>query len=250
MKKSIAIIVALVLVAALAYCVVRYAPSWSVQGLYDWYKSHMTYGVIVLLMAIESSIIPLPSEIVVPPAAYFALQPGSSLEIVLVVVAATVGALLGSVINYGVSMLVGRPIVYAFADSRVGHMFMLNSEKMQHAEDYFNRKGAVSIFLGRLLPAVRHLISIPAGLSRMNFGTFTLFTTLGAALWNVVLAALGYLLFLAVPDDSQLFTQLEHYNHYLKLAGYALLAVVAAWIAWKAIKKKRSRNKEADTPNP
>lgn len=246
MKKSIAIIVALVLVAALVFCLVRYAPSWSAEGLYLWYKEHMTYGVIVLLMAIESSVIPLPSEVVVPPAAYFSLQSGSPLNIFLVVVAATVGALLGSVINYVVSMLVGRPIVYAFADSRVGRLFMLSSEKMQHAEEYFNRKGAISIFLGRLLPAVRHLISIPAGLSKMNFGTFTLFTTLGAALWNVVLAAFGYLLFLAVPDDTQLFAQLEHYNHYLKLAGYALLATVALWIAYKYFKNKKSKNSDGN----
>lgn len=215
--------------------------SWTEQ-LYNWFKQHMGYGAIILLMAIESSIVPLPSEVVVPPAAYFSLQANSNLEFWLVIVTATVGAYIGSAINYGLSMLIGRPVFYAFADSKIGHLFLLNREKLEHAEDYFRRKGSISIFFGRLLPAVRHLISIPAGLSRMNFGTFSFYTVIGAGLWNVVLAMLGYLLYRIVPDDSQLFVQLEHYSHYLKIAGFVLLAIVASYIAYKIYKNKRNKS--------
>jgi len=247
-KRSIFTAIALVAMFALAFSCFAQEPSaaasqmsWT-EELYNWFKEHMNYWAIILLMAIESSIVPLPSEVVVPPAAYFSLQANSNLDFWLVIVAATVGAYLGSAINYGLSMLIGRPVFYAFADSKVGHMLMLNRKKLEHAEDYFQRKGAVSIFFGRLLPAVRHLISIPAGLSRMNFGTFSLYTILGAGLWNVVLAMLGYLLYKVVPDDSQLFVQLEHYSHYLKIAGFVLLGVAAAYIGYKVYKNKKNKS--------
>ncbi|MBQ7691080.1 MAG: DedA family protein [Muribaculaceae bacterium] len=211
------------------------------RDIYFWLKDHIGYAALVLLMAIESSIVPLPSEVVVPPAAYFALQHDSDLNVWLVIAAATVGAYLGSVINYGLSVLLGRPIIYAFADSRLGHLLRLSGDKLRHAEDFFQRKGSLSVFVGRLLPVVRHLISIPAGLSQMNFARFSLYTFLGAGLWNVVLAALGWMLYLAVPDDALFFDQLEHYSHYLKIAGFALLAAVAAYIVWK-IKKREPKN--------
>lgn len=218
--------------------------SWA-EELYNWFKEHMNYWTIMVLMAIESSVIPLPSEVVVPPAAYFSLQANSSLDFWVVILVATVGAYLGSAINYGLSMLIGRPIIYAFADSKVGHFLRLSKEKMERAEQYFQKKGSISIFFGRLLPAVRHLISIPAGLSRMNFGTFSFFTIVGAGLWNVVLASLGYLLYRIVPDDSQFFTQLEHYNHYLKIAGFALLGCAVAYIVYKVYKNKKNKSKES-----
>lgn len=218
------------------------------ERLYLWFKDHMNYWTIILLMAIESSIIPLPSEVVVPPAAYFSLQANSPLDFWLVIVTATIGAYLGSAINYGLSMVIGRPVFYAFADSKIGHLFLLSRQKLENAEDYFRRKGSKSIFFGRLLPAVRHLISIPAGLSRMNFGTFSLYTALGAGLWNVVLALLGYLLYRMVPDDSQLFTQLEHYSHYLKIAGFILLALAIIYIIYKVRKnKKNKKDRSAET---
>lgn len=237
-------IVSIAVVALIALLVVGYFNmpdmEFSARGLYEWYKDHMTYTVIVILMAIESSIIPLPSEVVVPPAAYFALQEGSDLNIWMVMVMATIGATLGALINYGLSMIIGRPILYGFADSKFGHMLMLNSKKLEYAESYFQKKGAISIFMGRLLPAVRHLISIPAGLSRMNIVTFTTFTLIGAALWNVVLAGMGYLLYLAVPDANSLFDQLEHYNAYVKAVGYGLIVLVAIYIFIKV--KKNSKN--------
>ena len=208
------------------------------RDLYFWLKDHMSYPALILLMAMESSIIPLPSEVVVPPAAYFALQHNATLNIVMVIVMATVGAYLGSIINYGVSVLLGRPIIYAFADSRVGHLLRLNREKLEHAEAFFQRKGPASIFVARLLPVVRHLISIPAGLARMNFATFSLYTILGAGLWNIVLAAMGYMLYLAVPNDAMFFDQLEHYSHYMKIAGFVLLALVIGYIIYRYRKNK------------
>ena len=233
LKKNYKMLLAVAVLLALAALVIYYVSTMSVQDLYNWYRDHMGYGTIVLLMAIESSIIPLPSEVVVPPAAYFALQPGSELDITWVIITATIGAVLGAVVNYGLSMVIGRPVIYAFADSRWGRMLMLSSEKLDHAEAYFRRKGSISIFLGRLLPAVRHLISIPAGLSRMHLGKFTLYTTLGAALWNVCLAGLGYLLYLAVPDPASLFDQMQRYNHIVKLVGYSIIVLLAAYLAYK-----------------
>lgn len=219
-------------------------PSWA-ENLYYWFKDHMNYWTILVLMAIESSVIPLPSEVVVPPAAYFSLQANSSLDFWVVILVATAGAYLGSAINYLLSMIIGRPIIYAFADSKVGHFLHLSKEKMEKAERYFQKKGSISIFFGRLLPAVRHLISIPAGLSRMNFGTFSFFTIIGAGIWNVVLAGLGYLLYRVVPYDSQFFAQLEHYNHYLKIAGFALLGCVVLYIVYKVYKNKKNKSQES-----
>ncbi len=244
MKKNIwilvMVIVATAIVVATAVVAVTHGAASTTpstgefsRDLYFWLKDHMSYPALVLLMAMESSIIPLPSEVVVPPAAYFALQHNTSLNIVMVIIMSTVGAYLGSIINYGVSVLLGRPIIYAFADSRVGHLLRLNREKLEHAESFFQRKGSASIFVARLLPVVRHLISIPAGLARMNFATFSLFTVLGAGLWNIVLAALGYMLYLAVPDDTLFFDQLEHYSHYMKIAGFALLLLVVGYLVYK-----------------
>lgn len=207
-------------------------------AIYEWFMENMNYGWITLLMAIESSFIPFPSEIVVPPAAFKAMQPGSGLNIYLVVVFATVGAIIGAIFNYYIAMWIGRPLVYKFADSRLGHICLLNGEKVRQAEEYFDRHGAISTFIGRLLPAIRQLISIPAGLARMHFGKFLLYTTLGAGLWNVVLAALGYWLstFVAEPE---LRAQIEHYNQYLNYVGYAVIALIACFILYHIFKKKK-----------
>lgn len=244
MNRTTKIIIAVLVVAAIVAAAIIYLPQidFSARALYDWYKNNMTYWVIILLMAIESSIIPLPSEVVVPPAAYFALQDGSDLNVFMVIVMATIGATLGAIINYALSMVIGRPIIYGFADSKVGHMFMLNSEKLEKAEAYFQKKGSISIFLGRLLPAVRHLISIPAGLAKMNFMKFSVFTLLGAAIWNIVLAAFGYLLYLAVPNENQLFDALEHYNSYIKIAGYGLIALIVLYIIYKVYKSRKQKS--------
>ena len=126
---------------------------------------------VFVFMVIESSFIPFPSEVVVPPAAYLAVQRGD-MNVFMVVLVATAGAVVGALINYVIALLIGRPIVYAFANSRFGHACLIDKEKVEKAEKYFDRHGAVSTFIGRLIPAVRQLISIPAGLARMNVGVF------------------------------------------------------------------------------
>ena len=147
----------------------------------------MTVYLLVLgFMIIESSFIPFPSEVIVPPAAYLACTKGD-VNIVMIVVLATAGAIIGALINYYLSVWIGRPIVYKFANSRIGHACLIDEAKVRHAEEYFDKHGAASTFFGRLIPAVRQLISIPAGLARMNIGKFVLYTGLGALTWNCLL---------------------------------------------------------------
>ena len=164
-----------------------------IEQVASWYMEHMNYGTITLLMTIESSFIPFPSEVVVPPAAYKASQEGSDLNIILVVVFATIGALIGAFFNYYLALWLGRPIVHKFADSRLGKMCLLSSEKVQKAEDYFVKHGNISTFISRLIPGIRQLISIPAGLARMSLLPFIIYTALGAGLWNIILAIMGYI---------------------------------------------------------
>lgn len=208
---------------------------------FQWFIENANYMFVFLFMMVESSFIPFPSEVVVPPAAYLACTntgAGSDMNIYLVVVMATLGALCGAFINYFLAMWVGRPIVYAFADSRFGHACLIDRAKVDKAEKYFDEHGAVSTFVGRLIPAIRQLISIPAGLSKMNVGVFALFTFLGALVWNAVLAALGYWLSLHVAP-ADLFEKVEQYNGYLTYAGYGLLAVCVAYIGYNALKNKK-----------
>ena len=138
----------------------------------QWCLDHLNYWTITLLMAIESSFIPFPSEVVVPPAAYKAAGGNSDLNVFLVVIFATIGANIGAIINYYIAYFVGRPLVYKFANSRFGHMCLIDEAKVQNAEHYFDKHGALSTFIGRLIPAVRQLISIPAGLAKMKLSTF------------------------------------------------------------------------------
>lgn len=196
---------------------------------------NLNYWYIILLMAIESSFIPFPSEVVVPPAAYKAA--GGEMNLVLVVVAATVGALIGSLVNYALAYFIGRPIIYRFANSRLGHMLLLSEEKIETAEKYFDRHGAASTFFGRLIPAVRQLISIPAGLARMNMAKFLLYTTLGAGIWNTVLAAIGYYLHSVVSED-ELAAKVSEYSHELNMAILVAAAIVLSYIIYKGVRKK------------
>lgn len=208
----------------------------------NWYSDNMNYGSITILMTIESSFIPFPSEVVIPPAAYVADNDGSSLHVtdsypvnvLLVVLFGTIGAILGAIINYLLSMWLGRPIIYAFADSRVGHVLLLSSDKIRKAEDYFNDHGKVSTFVGRLIPGIRQLISIPAGLAKMHFGWFLLYTFLGAFLWNSVLALLGYI----AHGQMDLIHQ---YSHELSIIILALLAVAIVYFIIRAILKRRKK---------
>ena len=205
----------------------------------NWYASHMNYATITILMTIESSFIPFPSEIVIPPAAYVAEDPNSDLHVtesypvnvLLIVLFGTLGAMLGAIINYLLAMWLGRPIIYAFADSKLGHLCLLSGEKVKKAEDYFNDHGKVSTFVGRLIPGIRQLISIPAGLCKMHFGWFLFYTFLGAGIWNIVLALLGYI----TRGQKEL---IDAYSHELSIAILALLALVVAYFIIKAIIKR------------
>lgn len=200
-----------------------------------WCLEHLNYWVITLLMAIESSFIPFPSEVVVPPAAYLAAS-GSDLNVFLVVICATVGAIIGALVNYFLALTLGRPIVYRFANSRLGHLCLIDEEKVRIAEEYFDRHGAIGTFVGRLVPAVRQLISIPAGLSRMSLGRFVFYTTLGAGMWNSILAAIGYYLASVVPYE-ELDATVAEYSVYLKIAMLALGAGVVVFLIYKGTKK-------------
>lgn len=197
----------------------------------------MVYLLVVAFMVIESSFIPFPSEVIVPPAAYLACTKGD-VDIYMVVGLATVGAIIGALINYFLSVWIGRPIVYRFANSRFGHACLIDEAKVRHAEEYFDKHGAASTFIGRLIPAVRQLISIPAGLARMNVGKFVLFTGLGAMVWNIVLAVLGYWLGKMVPQE-QLYAKVEEYNEYLTYAGVAIGVVCVGVILWNAFKPRQ-----------
>lgn len=208
---------------------------------FQWFVENANYLFVFVFMVVESSFIPFPSEVVVPPAAYLACTntgAGADMNIWLVVIVATAGALVGAFINYYIALWIGRPVVYSFADSRFGHMLMINREKVVKAEEYFDKHGAVSTFVGRLIPAIRQLISIPAGISKMNVGQFALYTSLGAGVWNGILALLGYWLSLSVAPD-QLFEKVEEYNKYLTYAGYGLALVCLGFILWNAFKPKK-----------
>lgn len=200
------------------------------------------YMLVFVFMVVESSFIPFPSEVIVPPAAYLACT-SHEVNIVTVVILATAGAIVGALVNYFLSLWIGRPIVYKFAGSRLGHACLIDEAKVRHAEEYFDAHGAVSTFVGRLIPAVRQLISIPAGLSRMNLGKFVLFTGLGAGVWNCVLAALGYWLGTMVSRED-LYVKVEEYNDYLTYAGLALGVVCIGIILYNAFKPKKQSIKE------
>ncbi len=211
------------------------------QIIIEWVLEHLSYWVIVVFMAIESSFIPFPSEVIVPPAAWLATVSGE-MNIALVILCATVGALIGALINYVLALRLGRPIVYAFANSRWGHLLLIDAEKVENAEKFFDRHGAVSTFVGRLVPAVRQLISIPAGLARMGLARFVLFTSLGAGIWNAILALLGYYCskIPGLETKEQVVELAGRYSHEI---GYAILAVVAVallYIIYKMMKGQKA----------
>lgn len=199
------------------------------QTLAEWYMQHMNYYTITLLMVIESSFIPFPSEIVIPPAIWKAAS--GDLNMYLVVLFATLGAIIGALFNYVLALWLGRAIVYNLVETKVGKLFLLSRAKVENAEAYFIRHGRSSTFIGRLVPGIRQLISIPAGLAKMNLKQFILFTALGSALWNVILAVLSY----------SLYAQQDLLYEYMHELSYILLAVggvFVGYLVWKYRKKK------------
>ena len=212
-----------------------------IDNIITWYSAHMNYASITALMAVESSFIPFPSEVVIPPAAFVAGQPNSVLcttgnypvDVLLIILFGTLGAMIGAIINYGLSVWLGRLIIYKFADSKLGHMCLLSGEKLQRAEEYFREKGNVSTFIGRFIPGIRQLISIPAGLSRMHFGAFLWWTFLGAFIWNCILAAVGYV-------AAGQMDRIKEYSHELSVAILVLFGLVVVYfVIRKLLRSKR-----------
>ena len=184
-----------------------------------WVENWGYLGIIVL-MAMESSIIPVPSEVVIPPAAFLAAE--GKLSMVGVVIAGVVGSYLGSAISYLLSLWVGRPAI-----ARYGKYFFLSEDKVARAEIWLARYEAGGIFFARLLPVIRHLISIPAGIVRMNFGMFSLMTVVGSAIWCSVLAYLGNKAYQAQPDLLQNPEALEHFIKHQSLGIIACVFILA-----------------------
>lgn len=169
-----------------------------VQWLLDTVGS-LGYPGIFLLMAMESSIIPVPSELVMPPAGYLAFQ--GKMSMTVAILCGTLGSLAGAYANYFASHYLGRPLIIKY-----GRYVLIPPEKFERVERFFLRHGEISTFIGRLLPVVRHLISIPAGLSGMNHLRFSLYTLLGAGIWCAILTGIGY----AIGENQQLIVRYSH----------------------------------------
>lgn len=207
-----------------------------IAELFQGALENLNYFWVTFFMMIESSFIPFPSEIVVIPAAFMAAEGTMSLP--LMILFATIGGLLGATINYVLSYTLGRKIIYAFADSKLGHLCLLDSDKVAYAEEYFRKRGVLATLIGRLIPAVRQLISIPAGLSKMNFGKFAFFTFLGAGAWNIILACIGYG-FHGVMNKDELIEKVQHYSHEFLLVIIVLFIGFVGYMIYKNKKKAK-----------
>lgn len=204
----------------------------------NWFASlmgNLNYATVFLLMYIEGTVIPVPSELIVSPAAYHAAA--GHLDVVLVIVVATIGAVLGSATNYVAAYYLGRPLVYKFANSKFGHLCLLNQEKVEKSEKYFYDHGVIATLTGRLIPGIRQVISVPAGLAKMKFWKFMLYTTIGAGIWNCVLAALGWYLHAVVPEE-QLNEKIMEYNDHIKIFIFGVLAIAIVYFIVKHYVKK------------
>ena len=203
------------------------------QNVFEWYMVNLNYWTIFLLMAIESSFIPFPSEIVVPFAAWKAAE--GTLSLAGVILASTAGAMTGAIFNYYFALWLGRPVLYRLADTRWAHFLLIDRTNIEKAENYFVKHGKSSTFIGRLVPAVRQLISLPAGLARMKIGTFLLYTLLGAGIWNIILTVIGYFAY-----DMR-----DHILPYLDWVMYAVGALFVAWLAYQGVKAYKRKKREA-----
>jgi membrane protein DedA with SNARE-associated domain len=199
----------------------------------DWYEANLNYGTITLLMAIESSFIPLPSELVIPPAAYLAVN--GQLKLPLIILFSTLGCIIGALFNYILSYTLGRKIIYALANSRWARIFFITPAKVENAEQYFIKNGNTSTFIGRLIPGIRHLISIPAGLSKMNIKSFIFYTFIGSAIWNATLAILSYFL-------------IDKWEVYFREITWGFVAAGVAFVIYLIVKaRKKIKNKNIQT---
>jgi len=192
--------------------------------------AHFGYAGIIFLMALESSVVPVPSELVIPPAGILAAR--GQMSLLLVIAAGVFGSLLGAIICYWISWLLGRAVILILADHKFARILHITPAKVEQAEKFFLKYGNISIFIGRLLPVVRHLISIPAGFSKMNFGKFVLYTFLGSAIWVTVLALGGYYL------GTQIEVIAEHFKIIVEIL--LVIVVIGLIIFWF---KKRSKKR-------
>ncbi|MBR0256115.1 MAG: DedA family protein [Synergistaceae bacterium] len=199
-----------------------------ISALTEWLVNtigQMGYTGIISLMFLESSFFPFPSEVVMPPAGYLAWKGEMSLP--LVILAGIAGSILGALFNYWIAVKLGRPFLL-----RYGKYFFVSPESINKADDFFSKHGHISTLVGRLLPVIRQYISLPAGIARMNLGTFTLFTTIGAGAWVMVLTFAGYLL----GEHQNL---LKEYLHVITLACVAVAVVIAGGYILAMRRKKK-----------
>lgn len=208
--------------------------------------NNLTYGAIFVLMLLESTVIPVPSELVIAPAAYHSAA--GNMHVWLVILFGTLGADIGATINYIAGYYLGRPIIYKFANSRVGYLCLLNQEKVERSEKYFNDHGMVATITGRLIPGIRHLISIPAGLAKMKYWQFILYTTFGAGVWNCILAALGWYLHSFVPEE-QLEDKILEYGEYIKFVILLFVGIAFVYFLTKWYINRRRKIREGQNPD-
>ena len=189
---------------------------------------HITYSSVFLLMVIESTFIPFPSELVIPPAAYKAAN--GDMNIFLIIIAGSLGAIVGSMFNYYMAKWLGNRILIKFANTRLAHLMMIDQTAIEKTEHYFLKHGKTSTLIGRLVPGIRHLISIPAGLANMKMRDFILFTAIGATAWNLILALLGYFFY----SQKNI---LDKYYKELIIIIIAIGCIYVMYLIYKGLKK-------------
>ena len=197
------------------------------------------YPGIVVLMAIESSFFPFPSEVVLPPAGYLAAQ--GRMNVYLAIGSGLLGSLIGAVVNYYVAIFVGRPFLH-----RYHKFFLMRESSLERAEEYFRRHGEISTFVGRLIPVIRQLISLPAGVARMRLDRFLTYTALGAGIWCVVLTVIGYIVGrnTGVVTGIDALMESPEIHRYTGLAGLLILPVLVLIVTVYVV-RTRSRAKRA-----
>ena len=214
----------------------------SIQSVIEYFNSIQPiyiYLIVCGLMLVESScFIPFPSEVVIPPAAMIASVPGSSISIIIVVIAGTIGAMLGAYINYYIGARLGRPLIHKFADTRFAHAVFINRQKIDKAEAYFVKNGNSSTFIGRLIPGIRQLISLPAGIAKMDIFAFSIYTFLGAGIWNIVLAVVGYI----CGQNIELF---ESIFREIIIVLIILAVLFIAYLVYRGLRKPKTKDCES-----
>lgn len=201
------------------------------QSILDWYMQNVNYWSVLVCMTIESSIIPFPAELIVPPAAWKAAN--GELNFILVVVFSTIGSVLGALANYVLAYTLGRKFIYSFAESRWRKICGLSKEKVERSEQYFLKYGKSSTLIGRLTPGVRSFISLPAGIVKMPLNSFIFYTAAGSGIWNLVLATAGYFLY----------SRKELLERYFSEISIAMLIAGFCFFGYLILKNIRKKNK-------